>query len=73
MSNVANNTLPLAEKLLELVKSTSVSNADPLTVWQTKIEIQNTCDLLLARTIGPLEYTILIGGKANHATPLFVM
>lgn len=62
MSNNLNDSVAIAEKLLELVKSTSAPDTDPLTVWNTRTKIQNTCDLLLANVMGPLEYTILIAG-----------
>jgi hypothetical protein len=69
--------IPLAEQLLELVKSIAEPHpgsanengcdVDPLLAWNTKIKIQNICDKLLAKTMGPLEYTVLLAGK-QHAS-----
>jgi hypothetical protein len=58
----AKDSVAIAEQLLKLVRSISEPNVDPLVVWNTNIEIQKVCDLLLARTLGPLEHTIIIAG-----------
>jgi hypothetical protein len=62
MSKNPMDSIVIAEKLLNLVKSISAENVDQLTVWNTKTEIQNACDLLLANVMGRLEYTVLIAG-----------
>lgn len=62
MLNNVKDPVAIAERLLKLVQSISEPNVDPLAVWNTKIEIQNVCDLLSARILGPLEYTVLIAG-----------
>lgn len=56
------DSVAVAEKLLELVKSICNPNVDPRTIWSTKTKIQNTCDVLLANVLGPLEYTTLVAG-----------
>lgn len=56
------DSVAVAEKLLELVKSICNPNVDPRTIWSTKTKIQNACDVLLANVLGPLEYTTLVAG-----------
>jgi hypothetical protein len=62
MSSHTKDSVPIAEKLFELVKSISEPNADAFTVWKTKNEIHKTCDILLAKTLGPLEHAALVAG-----------
>jgi hypothetical protein len=65
------SAIPLTEQLLGLVKSIAESHpgnakgleVDPLLVWNTKIKIQKLCDRLLVKTMGPLEYTVLLAGE----------
>jgi hypothetical protein len=64
MPRNAKNSVVIAERLLKLVQSISEPNVDPLVGWNTKIEIQNVCDSLLANILGPLEQTILIAGTS---------
>jgi hypothetical protein len=58
----AQDPVAIAEQLLKLVKSISEPNVDSLKVWNTKVEIQDVCDKLLAKTLGPLEHTVLLAG-----------
>jgi hypothetical protein len=55
----------IAEELVKLVKSISEPQGDSLKVWNTKIEIQNVCDSLLAKVLGPLEHTVLVAGTST--------
>jgi hypothetical protein len=64
MPRNAKDSVVIAERLLKLVQSISEPNVDPLVGWNTKIEIQNVCDSLLANILGPLEQTILIAGTS---------
>lgn len=65
------DAVALAEHLLELVKSvaqapgTTSNGTDEqnLTTWNTKIQIQNVCDQLLLKTMGPAECTVLLAGQ----------
>ena len=68
------DTVTLAQQLLELVKSIAPpdahgvekhADADPLLAWNANIQIQNICDRLLAKTMGPLEYTVLLAGMPH--------
>jgi hypothetical protein len=67
----AGNPVAIAEQLLELVKSISEPQVDPLKVYNTKIEIQNACDSLLIKLLGPLEYTVLVAGASTCNYCLF--
>jgi hypothetical protein len=68
----AGNPVAIAEQLLELVKSISEPQVDPLKVYNTKIEIQNACDSLLIKLLGPLEYTVLVAGASTcNLLPFF--
>jgi len=60
--SVTEHSVTIAEQLLELVKSISKPDADPLMVWNTKVKIQNVCDSLLANVLGPLEHAIVMAG-----------
>jgi len=68
----AQDPVAIAEQLLQLVKSISESQADSLKVWNTKIEIQNACDSLLAKVLGPLEHTVLVAGTSTAIYSLFL-
>ena len=65
MANLTTDPVTIAEHLLGLVQSIAKPSVDPLVVWNTKIEIQNVCDTLLARILGPLEQTILMAGTST--------
>jgi hypothetical protein len=67
----AQDPVAIAEQLLQLVKTISESPADSLKVWNTKIEIQNACDSLLAKVLGPLEHTVLVAGTSTAIYSLF--
>ena len=69
MSVKDGDSVVIAEQLLQLVKSISGPKVDSFTVWNTKIEIQNVCDSLLAKTLGPLEQTVLIAGTWSENYP----
>jgi hypothetical protein len=69
----AGNPVAIAEQLLELVKSISEPQVDPLKVYNTKIEIQNACDSLLIKLLGPLEYTVLVAGASTCNYCLFLL
>lgn len=69
----AGNPVAIAEQLLELVKSISEPQVDPLKVYNTKIDIQNACDSLLIKLLGPLEYTVLVAGTSTcNLLPFFI-
>jgi hypothetical protein len=61
----AQDPVAVAEKLVKLVKSISEAQVDSLKIWNTKVEIQNACDSLLAKVLGPLEHTVLIAGTST--------
>jgi hypothetical protein len=67
----AQDPVAIAEQLLKLVKSISEPQVDSLKVWNTKIEIQNACDSLVAKVLGPLEHTILVAGTSTVIYLLF--
>jgi len=67
----APDPVAIAEELVKLVKSISEPQVDLLKIWNTKIEIQNTCDSLLAEVLGPLELTVLVAGMSNAIYSLF--
>jgi hypothetical protein len=62
MPSSPQDSVALVEQLLKLVKTISEPDVEPLTAWNTKVDIQNACDLLLVKTLGRLEYTINIAG-----------
>jgi hypothetical protein len=62
MSSNTEQSVIIAEQLLELVKSISKPSIDPIIAWNTKIEIQNACDSLLVKILGPLEHTAIVAG-----------
>jgi len=57
--------IAIAEDLVKLVKSISEPQVDSLKIWNTKIAIQNACDSLLAKILGPLEHTVLVAGTST--------
>jgi hypothetical protein len=65
---MSGHSVAIAEQLLELVKSISKPDANPLVVWNTKIKIQNVCDSLLANVLGPLEHAIVMAGASIIAS-----
>lgn len=73
MSGIYEDAVTIAEELLRLVRSIAEPTPgpegpsrhikmDPWKVWSTKQEIQRTCDQLLVKTMGPMEFTTLLAG-----------
>lgn len=71
------DTVSLAQQLLELVKfvaapdqhgvEESQKRADvDLLVGNAKTQIQNICNRLLVKTMGPLGYTLLLAGTRYY-------